>query len=175
LLSDSPVNHAVPAGVSSDGVDGVTVLEWDGQLEVAPEPSEVGRARRWARTHLGCPDGAQADTVALLVSELVTNAVVHTGRPAVLRLRRGRAGSGAVPVRLEVVDGSGRAPVPRRAAGEDTAGRGLELVEILADRWGWQAEGAGKRVWCELDFPALAPAREAPERSHEGRKVPASS
>ncbi len=60
------------------------------QLEVRPDPSEVGRARRWARSRLA-GSGIQADepiaeTLVLLVSELITNAVVHTGRSAVLRL-----------------------------------------------------------------------------------------
>ncbi|TDC65103.1 ATP-binding protein [Streptomyces hainanensis] len=151
--------------------------ELEKQLEVAPEPSEVGRARRWARAQLGrgrsCParpgesqpDESQTDTVVLLVSELVTNAVVHTGRPAVLRIAVREPGS----VRLEVVDVSARAPRPRRAEGEDTGGRGLELVELLADRWGWQEEGAGKRVWCELSCP---PPRSASGDGDESRREP---
>ncbi|WP_059006130.1 ATP-binding protein [Streptomyces specialis] len=157
--------------------------ELEKQLDVAPEPSEVGRARRWVRAQLGrgqpCParpDASQTDTLVLLVSELVTNAVVHTGRPAVLRLAVRRVPAGRdVPVRLEVVDVSSRAPRPRHAEGEDTGGRGLELVEVLADRWGWQHEGKGKRVWCELDCsPAGSPAgEEASEPSEPGRKVPA--
>lgn len=60
------------------------------QLEVRPDPSEVGRARRWARSRLAGSgiraDEPLAETLVLLVSELVTNAVVHTGRSAVLRL-----------------------------------------------------------------------------------------
>ncbi|AKZ56368.1 putative regulatory protein [Streptomyces ambofaciens ATCC 23877] len=128
------------------------------QLEVRPDPSEVGRARRWARSRLAGA-GIQADeplaeTLVLLVSELVTNAVVHTGRSAVLRLLL----PGAVTeetkeatVRLEVDDASDRAPVPRCLDGEATGGRGLALVDGLADRWGWSREGAGKRIWCELD------------------------
>ncbi|MDT0305360.1 ATP-binding protein [Streptomyces sp. DSM 44917] len=145
--------------------------ELDKQLEVAADPAEVSRARRWLRAQLGrgqpcpvSPDPAQTDTLVLLVSELVTNAVVHTGRPAVLRLTAPASpGPGrAVPVRLEVVDDSGRAPRPRRARGEDTGGRGLELVEALADRWGWQQEGGGKRVWCELDCAPTDGDRAAP-------------
>ncbi|WP_413761271.1 ATP-binding protein [Streptomyces sp. MMBL 11-3] len=148
------------------------------QLEIRPDPAEVGRARRWARSRLAGSgieaDEPLAETLVLLVSELVTNAVVHTGRPAVLRLSvpvtaagpaaRPGAGPGAVPgageravgevvatVRLEVVDASARAPRPRCADGDDTNGRGLALVDGLADRWGWSSEGAGKRIWCEVD------------------------
>ncbi|MYQ62343.1 ATP-binding protein [Streptomyces sp. SID4950] len=125
------------------------------QLEIRPDPAEVGRARRWARSRLaGCgiaADEPLAETLVLLVSELVTNAVVHTGRPAVLRLSLDGAAAESATVRLEVTDTSARAPVPRCVGGEATGGRGLALVDGLADRWGWSAEGAGKRIWCELD------------------------
>ncbi|WP_226026628.1 ATP-binding protein [Streptomyces hyderabadensis] len=128
------------------------------QLEVRPDPSEVGRARRWARSRLAGSgiraDEPLAETLVLLVSELVTNAVVHTGRSAVLRLVLPGAVAGETEeatVRLEVDDASDRAPVPRCAGGEATGGRGLALVDGLADRWGWSREGTGKRIWCELD------------------------
>jgi hypothetical protein len=62
----------------------------------------------------------------------------------------GAAGT-AGTVRVEVADTSCRPPQQRHAEGEDTGGRGLELVDGLADRWGWQPEGAGKRIWCEVD------------------------
>ncbi|MGW2637471.1 ATP-binding protein [Streptomyces sp. NPDC001348] len=125
------------------------------QLEIRPDPAEVGRARRWARSRLAgagmADDESLAETVVLLVSELVTNAVVHTGTPAVLRLSLPGAEAPQAAVRLEVADSSTRAPVPRCADDDATGGRGLALVDGLADRWGWSAEGAGKRIWCELD------------------------
>ncbi|MFJ7902929.1 ATP-binding protein [Streptomyces sp. NPDC096198] len=130
------------------------------QLEIRPDPAEVGRARRWARSRLaGSGIGADeplAETLILLVSELVTNAVVHTGCPAVLRLlltgvRDDASGTPGGTVRLEVADASARPPVPRHARGDETGGRGLELVDGLADRWGWDPEGPGKLIWCEVD------------------------
>lgn len=127
------------------------------QLEIGSDPSEVGRARRWARSRLvksGMGDDEPlAETLILLISELVTNAVVHTGCPAVLRMLFGVGAGAARPgtVRVEVADVSACPPRPRNAKGEDTGGRGLELVDGLADRWGWQREGAGKSIWCEVD------------------------
>lgn len=137
------------------------------QLEIRPDPAEVGRARRWARSRLA-GSGIEADeplaqTLILLVSELVTNAVVHTGCPAVLRLSLpGAEAAEEAVVRLEVADRSDRAPVPRCVDGESTGGRGLALVDGLADRWGWSAEGTGKRIWCELDRCAEPPRAAAP-------------
>ncbi|MFJ2771913.1 ATP-binding protein [Streptomyces sp. NPDC087300] len=128
------------------------------QLEVGADPAEVGRARRWARSRLAGSgieaDEPVAETLILLISELVTNAVVHTGCPAVLRmLLPGIPGPADAPgtVRVEVADRSACPPRPRHAEGDDTNGRGLELVDGLADRWGWQHEGAGKSIWCEVD------------------------
>ncbi|WP_086831857.1 ATP-binding protein [Streptomyces sp. NRRL B-24572] len=138
------------------------------QLEVGPDPAEVGRARRWARSRLAGSgigdDEPLAETLVLLISELVTNAVVHTGCPAVLRMLFAAGGGG---VRVEVADTSDRPPQPRHAEGDDTNGRGLELVDGLADRWGWQPEGVGKSIWCEVDrvapvsatVPTLSPGR----------------
>ncbi|MFC8951211.1 ATP-binding protein [Streptomyces sp. NPDC057101] len=127
------------------------------QLEVGPDPAEVGRARRWARSRLAGSgieaDEPLAETLVLLISELVTNAVVHTGCPAVLRMLFAAEGG----VRVEVADTSDRPPRPRHAEGEDTNGRGLELVDGLADRWGWEPEGVGKSIWCEVDRAPAAP------------------
>lgn len=98
-------------------------------------------------------DEPLAETLILLISELVTNAVVHTGSPAVLRMvyhcpmQEPQRGT----VRVEVADASDRPPAPRHAMRDETGGRGLELVDGLADRWGWRPEGAGKQIWCEID------------------------
>ncbi|WP_078588898.1 MULTISPECIES: ATP-binding protein [Streptomyces] len=135
------------------------------QLAVQADPAEVGRARRWVRSRLlnhGVdPDAPMAETVVLVVSELVTNAVVHTGCPAVLRLclpvtEDAREGGPAVPLRVEVADASETAPAPRHAGADEDAtnGRGLELVELLCERWGWYPDGSGKRVWCEIGADA---------------------
>ncbi len=146
------------------------------QLEIGSDPTEVGRARRWARARLAGSgvdaDESLAETLILLISELVTNAVVHTGCPAVLCMllpRRCPAGVAheAGSVRVEVADASSRAPRRRLAEGEDTGGRGLELVSGLADRWGWEHEPGGKRVWCELDTAPLGAVDPVPANGRE--------
>ncbi|MFJ2867092.1 ATP-binding protein [Kitasatospora sp. NPDC087314] len=135
------------------------------QLAVQADPAEVGRARRWVLSRLlnhGLdPDAPVAETVVLVVSELVTNAVVHTGCPAVLRLclpveEDPAAGEPPGPLRVEVADASQAAPAPRHAGADEDAtnGRGLELVELLCERWGWYPDGSGKRVWCEIGAEA---------------------
>ncbi|MFI6687839.1 ATP-binding protein [Streptomyces sp. NPDC050485] len=143
------------------------------QLEVGPDPAEVGRARRWARSRLAGSgiglDEPLAETLILLISELVTNAVVHTGCPAVLRMLLGADDEGGT-VRVEVADTSCCPPKPRHAEGDDTNGRGLELVDGLADRWGWQAEGAGKSIWCEVDRDAPGPTPVPEHSRHSGHK-----
>ncbi|MEO3978724.1 ATP-binding protein [Streptomyces sp. CAU 1734] len=141
------------------------------QLEVGPDPAEVGRARRWARSRLAGSgigdDEPLAETLILLISELVTNAVVHTGCPAVLRMLFGAGAVEAGTVRVEVADASELPPSPRHADGDDTNGRGLELVDGLADRWGWKREGRGKSIWCEVDrgVPEIAYLRCAARRA----------
>jgi DNA-binding NarL/FixJ family response regulator len=88
-----------------------------------------------------------ADTVTLLVSELVTNAVVHAGSDVEVLVRL--TGDAAC---VEVTDTSELAPAPREASLEDASGRGLALVEAMARRWGVRpCPGGGKTVWFEVD------------------------
>jgi anti-sigma regulatory factor (Ser/Thr protein kinase) len=112
-----------------------SALRW----HFAGEPTSVHLARRWARTVAACTlltDRATADDVALVVSELATNALRHVpdGTPVfTVTLARWRRGG----VRVEVADcGSG---LPRLTAPGATAesGRGLRLVDALAFAWGW--------------------------------------
>jgi DNA-binding NarL/FixJ family response regulator len=109
--------------------------------------SSAGQARRFVDEVLGrwhCD--ALLDDVQLLVSELVTNAVLHTATDVDLRLleRDHR-------LRAEVVDGSAERSVRMQATRSDaTSGRGLHLVESLADSWGVEVTSTGKTVWFEV-------------------------
>jgi len=79
----------------------------------------------------------------LLASELVTNSIVHASGQVTLR-----ASCPAGHLRVEVTDHGGEAPT-RRVPGE--TGRGLQIVDALATRWGCnRSNGAGRETWFEL-------------------------
>jgi len=109
---------------------------------------EVPEARRALRELLrqwGRP--GSSEIAELLTSELVTNALVHTDRDAVLTATVSPRG-----LRVEVRDFVGRRPrLCAPVADEGTHGRGLVLVDSLADAWGVRAHGVGKAVWFELN------------------------
>jgi anti-sigma regulatory factor (Ser/Thr protein kinase) len=109
--------------------------------------SSAQAARRFVADVLGEWSLAPlVDEAELLVSELVTNAVVHTGEAVELRLRRQGGG-----IRVEVIDGSSeRHPELQDVELDDTSGRGLFLVAVLSSSWGIEPHGVGKAVWFEL-------------------------
>jgi anti-sigma regulatory factor (Ser/Thr protein kinase) len=96
--------------------------------------------RRW-----GLDDAT--DVVELLLSELLTNVLVHVGKGAphglTLTHRPGR-------LRVEVRDPSPRLPAPRRGDLDEESGRGLALVDCLASAWGAHTAADGKVVWFEI-------------------------
>ncbi|MFB6435277.1 SpoIIE family protein phosphatase [Streptomyces sp. NPDC056411] len=95
--------------------------------------------------------GGVLHNVEVVASELIANALTHTESGALVsvELLPGRPRR----IRLEVEDRSSRWP-RRRSPGETaTSGRGLLLVEALADRWGAEPRGAGKALWCEFVVP----------------------
>ncbi|MFD4629181.1 ATP-binding protein [Streptomyces sp. NPDC058284] len=107
--------------------------------------SEVRKALREFLRHWGKP--GRSEIAELLTSELVTNALVHTDHDAFVTATVGPRG-----LRVEVRDMVGSHPEPRVPdADSGTNGRGLVLVQSLADAWGVRAHGVGKVVWFELD------------------------
>ncbi|MGW1019281.1 ATP-binding protein [Streptomyces niveus] len=110
-------------------------------------PESVGQARSFTSEALadwGLPD--RADDVRLCVSELATNALVHGTAPGHGFLVKLDADEDVV--RLEVHDSRRQHPAARHAAGTDTSGRGLILVNALADGWGVEDRTpVGKIVW----------------------------
>ncbi|WOX22316.1 SpoIIE family protein phosphatase [Streptomyces sp. HUAS YS2] len=124
-----------------DGIAPSDVAYWF----LEPEDAAPGRARRLARRALARWDLEElTDSVELLVSEVVTNAVRYAERPVTLRLLRTNV------LRCEVGDDSPQLPRQRRARDTDEGGRGLFLVNRLARRWGATRLSGGKVVWFEL-------------------------
>ncbi|MER6215231.1 SpoIIE family protein phosphatase [Streptomyces sp. NPDC001674] len=97
----------------------------------------------------------RADEIELAADELMTNALVHTDGGGQVGMRLTAEGR----IRIEVEDAS--SALPRRRTADDWAvsGRGLMLVDRLADGWGVEPRGNGKCVWCEFSVPAAAAGR----------------
>ena len=120
-----------------------------------PMSSESPAAAREFARRSGCSEHAHEvlDDALLLISELVTNSVLHGGPPIVLAIE---CDGGGLQVRVR--DGASDLPTPRPAGDDDESGRGLSLVELLTDTWGMEPvvdeHGSGKQVWFELRRPA---------------------
>ena len=133
---------------------------------------QVALARRFAVDALG-ERSRQRDVIGLLVSEAATNALLHSSSghdhgsfTVVYVITRNR-------VRIEVHD-LGAPGVPRRRVHDldSMSGRGLELFEALADRWGYRGDERGRVIWFELDLsgemehgPEAAAVRPRPARA----------
>ncbi|MEU5158335.1 SpoIIE family protein phosphatase [Streptomyces sp. NPDC020875] len=119
-----------------------------GDWQLPREPRSVGRARELSRAQLVAWDlEPLVDTVELLVSELVTNALRYGEGEIRLRLLRDRT------LVCEVWDGGLVQPRRRRARDTDEGGRGLQLVGLLSAAWGSRRTPRGKTVWFELALP----------------------
>lgn len=111
-------------------------------LRLAPRPASVPEARRfvlrflaqWSLEHL-------ADTAALLVSEVVSNSVLHARTEIVVMAT---AVDGALEVRVS--DLSAVAPVQRRHSSDATTGRGIQLLDSLAQEWEVLRHDGGKTL-----------------------------
>ena len=115
--------------------------------EFPATPASAGAARRFVESVLA---GTELDHVAytatMLVSELVTNAILHTGTPLeVVVIPDGPR------LRVEVHDGSAQMAVRKHYSTMSGTGRGLMLVERMAGEWGCDRTADGKVVWFELD------------------------
>ena len=118
------------------------------RIRLAADPRAVAEARKQVRATVAVWDvPVDIETAELLVSELVTNAVTYDGAGPVVvavRVARGR-------LRVDVHDSSGAMPTPKTDAPVDAEdGRGLLLVDTLADEWGYYRTPGGKAVYFSL-------------------------
>jgi len=117
-------------------------------VELPLDHTAAGRARRFVGQTLrswGC-DGLVADT-ELLVSELVTNAILHARSPATVTIDRD-----TTSIRVAVCDASSAQPRVRDYGPRAVTGRGMMLVDRIAERWGVDVNGRGKCVWFEVNL-----------------------
>jgi anti-sigma regulatory factor (Ser/Thr protein kinase) len=116
-------------------------------IDLLGRPASVRKARVFTGDALadGGVEASVIEVAVLLVSELVTNAVVHAGGTVWVTVH-----ADARWVRIEVQDqGRGR-PVLRPARQNQPEGRGLGLVDKLATNWGTERRATHKVVWCEI-------------------------
>ena len=113
-----------------------------------PAPTSPREARlRAARELEGWGDADARHAVVLLISELVTNAVVHARSTVTIDLAVNDDG----PVHVKVHDESTVRPTARRHHADRPGGRGMHLLESLAARWGVEESRTGKSIWFEVD------------------------
>lgn len=131
----------------------MTAAAITGEAPLGADLSEVGRARSFLRAELGDRglDDEVIYTTVLLASELLTNGLLHARTDLLVRFL-------LHPdcVRVEVLDGNSRLPAAVAAPLDATSGRGLALVQSLADNWGIERTTAGKTVWFEIPLSPVA-------------------
>ncbi|MEF9915392.1 SpoIIE family protein phosphatase [Streptomyces sp. P5-A9] len=145
--------------------DGMKVRPIRARYVVWRLPDAVMHARRFtARTLRAWKVVEQVDTVLLVTSELVTNALAHTQGAVRVELTLA-----ADRVRVAVSDSSPRAPAkPVIVDWEATGGRGILLVEAMSAAWGSVPVGGGKQVWSEIVVPVREPGADTGPRTEQG-------
>ncbi|MFF9812863.1 ATP-binding protein [Streptomyces sp. NPDC014006] len=138
------------------------------RFELAAHPGSPARARRLTRARLtGWSVGEDAcDTAALVISELVTNAIVHTASSRVVCELHDHDDTVRIAVRDEGCAPGDPHPAPQR--GEAEHGRGLLLVDAVCRAWGAQEHGPGLLVWAEVPRQAGMPGTPGEPRNDLG-------
>jgi anti-sigma regulatory factor (Ser/Thr protein kinase) len=113
-------------------------------------PASVRAARHFAVDALGSAPHAAVEAVAIAVSELATNCVLHARTDFTVEVAR----SGD-RVRITVADAGSGSPAVRAPSSSESSGRGLLLVRELSDEWGIDTadDRPGKSVWFALQVP----------------------
>ncbi|MBV2356021.1 SpoIIE family protein phosphatase [Streptomyces sp. J2-1] len=171
-----PSSHHTTGPLADRREDDIALLllarrggDGDGTMTVAPptlrrtllsvgqdEPERIAEARQHLRELLhDWASAEQVDSAVLLVSEMITNVLVHTDADALL-LAEVTGERGGRRLRVEVTDAGDDLPHKRRPGELASSGRGLVLIELLADEWGVDPRGEGKSIWFRLYEPVGA-------------------
>ncbi|HWE67151.1 MAG TPA: ATP-binding protein [Acidimicrobiales bacterium] len=133
------------------------------KIELAPDISSCTMARRFVdETMAEAAEELRADA-SLLISEVVTNALLHAHGPVTVEVQQ-KGGA----YRIVVGDRSRTPPTEKGYRVDDATGRGLQLLDLLAAAWGWDRTATGKIVWFDLPEPFDgAPSRRAQHELYE--------
>ncbi|MFD6800268.1 SpoIIE family protein phosphatase [Streptomyces cyaneofuscatus] len=159
-----PTSHYTTGPLADRREDDIAVLVLRREMARAPqtpmrrsvltiaqaEPERISMGRQLVRELLhDWKDPEQVDSAVLMVSEMATNVLVHTDGDALMAAEvSGERGERRL--RVEVADASDELPHKRRPGEMASSGRGLVLMEMLADAWGVDPRGEGKSIWFEL-------------------------
>jgi serine/threonine-protein kinase RsbW len=106
-------------------------------------PESVALARRFATQAIAGAPADTVETVALMVSELATNCILHTDMGFDLTVAQSQG-----EIRVQATDRGGGEPTVRSPAPSEPSGRGLQIVDMLSTDWGFEhLPGRGKTVW----------------------------
>lgn len=126
--------------------------QWRAVVDIPATPQGPATARRVVDAVLPAWDYDDLRFDAeLVVSELVTNAVMHAPGADTLELELIRRESG---LRIALADGSAVRPIIKELSEEHTSGRGMVIVQAVASAWGSEEQPGGKRVWVDIDRPS---------------------
>lgn len=112
----------------------------------AAAPESVAAVRAFVREAVHDMDKQKAEDIELLSSELASNVVEHAGRTDY----EVRVLTGLDTVTVEVADGSSILPAIKNLAIDAERGRGLKLLQLIAQSWGTRQEQDGKTVWFKI-------------------------
>jgi anti-sigma regulatory factor (Ser/Thr protein kinase) len=125
----------------------------------------VPAARRFALGALADSPASTLEAVELMVSELATNCIRHEHSSFDIAILRT-----ASEIRIEVTDSGGGTPTMRSPGPHEPSGRGLQIVDMLSERWGVVPKTpSGKTVWFTVDVSA--PAQSSAERASRQRPL----
>jgi anti-sigma regulatory factor (Ser/Thr protein kinase) len=116
------------------------------QREFQPEPLSAPAARKFVLEAGWSRDEDQNLRLATVVSEVVTNAILHARTTFCVSVS-----IDASAIRVDVRDGSQDVPILKFYDATAATGRGLRIIDAMADRWGVSEQPTGKSVWFEMD------------------------